>query len=386
MKMFSRDNHKTPYRLNSHDIKAFIKDCQSHWNIEIQMDKIQNYLYDLDHNDNIIEIIPKMKEFKKKILTNPNLLSDDNTIFLFKNIFKNTELTAYKGNGERFIQLTKEFIKEAQSFNPPFNSLEIYQGLRNLWIIFFIQYLCGQKLELTGSAKSYSFLYPLTDNYLDNSDNTEIDKIKLCRDISRKIKKKINIKFSQKFQQIYYQLEQIQLENNEKDYENIQESLLQINKAQRISFSKYITNKEQLVKLSIFKGGSSVVADGFITNPFLNKNEVKTLFMFGGALQFLDDINDITKDRLEKNCSIFSQSSPKLNSYYAFQLIWFIIQLMDRNHWTPFPHYSKELQNFMADSMVVLLINGIYHNKKYFDSSLFLYLNKNISNISTLLY
>lgn len=71
--------------------------------------------------------------------------------------------------GKGYPKATEEFIHEVKGFDPTMNVYDIFQAIRNVWIMNSIQILFDMKVELTPSVFAYSMLYPYSDNYLDDT-------------------------------------------------------------------------------------------------------------------------------------------------------------------------------------------------------------------------
>jgi hypothetical protein len=65
-------------------------------------------------------------------------------------------------------------------------------------------------------------------------------------------------------------------------------------------------NPSEIVPISIFKGGASVLADVFLVKGELDEEEMSFAFGYGAFLQLLDDLQDSGADRLEGHQTLFS--------------------------------------------------------------------------------
>jgi hypothetical protein len=63
---------------------------------------------------------------------------------------------------------------------------------------------------------------------------------------------------------------------------------------------------EQILPISFFKGGSSVLADAFLVKGNLNLNEMNFAFAYGAFLQLLDDLQDAKADKNNNHQTLFS--------------------------------------------------------------------------------
>ncbi len=67
-----------------------------------------------------------------------------------------------------YLDAAEKFITTARKENPQLKDEEIFQALRNVWIMNSLQIYWGLPVEMTPSVYAYSMLYPYTDNFLDN--------------------------------------------------------------------------------------------------------------------------------------------------------------------------------------------------------------------------
>ena len=88
---------------------------------------------------------------------------------------------------QQFQQATCDFVEQAQAFDPTIAVENLFQALRNVWIMNSIQTLLGQQVRLTRSVFAYSMLYPCTDNVLDDDARTEYDKHEFNDWVERRI-------------------------------------------------------------------------------------------------------------------------------------------------------------------------------------------------------
>ena len=75
---------------------------------------------------------------------------------------KNKDFENLMING--FLDSTDDFISKARNFDENLNFEDIYQAMRNVWIMNIIQVTANKKIACTPSVFAYSMLYPYTDN------------------------------------------------------------------------------------------------------------------------------------------------------------------------------------------------------------------------------
>lgn len=68
-----------------------------------------------------------------------------------------------------FIRTTREFVENLKTFDPDLKIENVYQALRNVWIMNSLQIYLNLPIEYSDAIFAYSLIYPYTDNYLDDS-------------------------------------------------------------------------------------------------------------------------------------------------------------------------------------------------------------------------
>lgn len=200
----------------------------------------------------------------------------------------------------RFVEFTKAFFKMARQFDPVIKVEDIFQASRNLWIVNTLQLLMGKDSSVSPSIFAYSMLYPYSDNYLDDPAVNKHDKIEFSKRFRQKLMgEKDVIPANRLEKQIFELVELIESDWDRKQFPEVYESLLAIHDAQTRSIlllNSNALNENELLEICIEKGGTSVLADGYLINGNLNKDQERFCFGFGAFLQFVDDIQDVNED------------------------------------------------------------------------------------------
>jgi hypothetical protein len=68
-----------------------------------------------------------------------------------------------------FIRTTREFVENLKAFDPDLKIENVYQALRNVWIMNSLQIYLYLPIEYSDAIFAYSLIYPYTDNSLDDS-------------------------------------------------------------------------------------------------------------------------------------------------------------------------------------------------------------------------
>ena len=210
---------------------------------------------------------------------------------------------------DRFKEVSKDFFYRARKFGPELSPENIYQGLRNVWIMNGLQLMMGIPVEITPSVFAYSMIYPYSDNLLDGPDLSVFEK--------QRFSKRFNMRlhgdhiepenFAEK--QLFMLVSMIEGQFPREEFPEVFESLYGIQQGQTRSLQLIDCNgpEEGVVRNIRFeKGGASVLADGYLVAGRLTPLQEQALFGYGVYLQMLDDIQDITEDTLAKTKTLFA--------------------------------------------------------------------------------
>jgi hypothetical protein len=206
------------------------------------------------------------------------------------------------------------FFRMAREFDPNIPFEDIYQASRNVITANLIQLLLGLPVQVTPSLFAYSMLYPYTDNYLDDSSIPMAEK----RSFNIRFRHRLmgeSVKPANNHERVIDTLIQmIETEWDRIEFPSVYQSLLAIHSAQAKSlelvsptFSPY---EKDILGITFEKGGTSVLADGFLAAGSLSNNQAYALFGFGAFTQLMDDMEDIGTDLKEHRASLFSISAP----------------------------------------------------------------------------
>ncbi len=212
--------------------------------------------------------------------------------------FKESELAMMTEKG--FTGATKDFMQMARNFDPDIKMEDVFQACRNLWIINTLQIIMEKPVQVTHSTFAYSMLYPYSDNFLDDPTVTQLEKIEFSKRFRMRLCGE-NISPRNKHEQSVFELiSMIESDWSRVLYPDVYLSLLAILDAQTKSIQlcgdkKELTSRD-LLSICIEKGGTSVLADGYLINGELTKEEEWFCFGFGTFLQFIDDIQDLKED------------------------------------------------------------------------------------------
>lgn len=240
------------------------------------------------------------KDFGDEINTKNSLILNSTIKRLLKSAFdfKNEQINILFRNN--FLEITKQFIIKAKTFDPSIIPIDIFQASRNVWTMNWLQLIFGLPIELTPSVFAYSMLYPYTDNYIDNPCIPLNDKIIFNERLTSRLAGETLSPINSNEGKIFKLIEMIESEYDRLLFPEVYDSLLAIHSAQikslSLLYSEHQLSIKDLLIISIEKGGTSVLADGYLVAGNLTETQKLFTFGYGAFLQLVDDLQDIKQD------------------------------------------------------------------------------------------
>jgi len=206
------------------------------------------------------------------------------------------------------IKAVLDFVERAKSFDPSLSGAEIFQASRNVWTANSIQFMLGQTVRTTDAIFAYSMLYPYTDNYLDDTSVSIEDKKSFNKRFRKKLAGEEVQPINQHEEKIFQLIFMIESQWSRDQFPRVYGSLLAIQDAQIQSLRQRSasTSLDDVLKISVEKGGTSVLADAFLVAGELSESDAFMMFEYGVGLQFVDDLQDVKNDIREGHRTIFS--------------------------------------------------------------------------------
>lgn len=211
-----------------------------------------------------------------------------------------------------FEDAIRQFARMARQFDPSISIMDIYQAGRNLWSMNFVQLLLGLPVEVTPSAFAYSMLYPYTDNYLDDPQVSVDAKRLFNRRFAMRLAGEIVKPLNKREERIFTLVEKVETQHDRRHLPQVYESLQAIHKAQTRSLnllqgdaSPYAVD---ILGICFEKGGTSVLADGYLVAGDLTPSQREKMFAYGALTQLVDDLEDAQNDRNAGLMTVFSQT------------------------------------------------------------------------------
>ena len=269
-----------------------------------------------------------------------------------------------------FMESTKEFLNKVRNFDKEVKFEDIAQAIRNLWIINLFQFLFKKPVKVSDSAFGYSMLYPYTDNVLDSTINSE-EKKKIFKSFGERLKGKELQPNSAYEQKLFDLIALLEKDFPRQENSSIYESFLFIHDAQmegliqqKNKFNPSYT--DDILGITFVKGGSSVLADGFIANKTLSEKEQSIIFNFGVLLQLIDDLQDVEEDLKNGNMTVFSQNASKypLDTIVNKLLNFVFIVTEDIKKLSSLS--SLDISRLILDNCVYMIFEASSRNKSFF--------------------
>ena len=223
---------------------------------QILLDELGPYKKVLQEKSNAMLDFSSPEIKKVKSIMTDFLLKADKSKLIFDKPF----LKFFMEEG--YLEAAQEFIARTRTENPQLTSEEIFQALRNVWIMNSLQLCWGLPVEITPSVYAYSLLYPYTDNLLDNPDVKSDEKIEFNKRLSGVLNgdKLTPTTFIE--EKVFSLVAQIESQYSRDSFPEVFDSLRFIHEAQIESVKQdkdeQLANDE-ILRISFFKGGTSVL-------------------------------------------------------------------------------------------------------------------------------
>ena len=210
-----------------------------------------------------------------------------------------------------FSAAAQDFIQKARAFDPDLSGEDIFQAGRNAWTANGLQWLLGVPVECSPSIFAYSMLYPYTDNYLDDATISTATKLAFNERFRQSLMGERITPDNDHEGIIFKLVGMIEQQYARLTYPDVFESLLDIHAGQTKSLRLVRPNAMRgdvdVLGISFEKGGTSVLADGYLLSGTLGP--AQRLFCFGHGVfaQLLDDLEDIQQDYDAGRLTVYSQ-------------------------------------------------------------------------------
>lgn len=285
--------------------------------------------------------------------------------------------TALDLGDDAIALLTAEFLpvgtglaRWSRQFDPALGMAEIIQACRNAWTACGLQPLLGQPLRLTPAILGYSLLYPYSDNSLDDAALPTAEKLRFSRRFRDRLRGDAPPADGDRERAVWALVDLIEGDYPRTRYPQVFETLLAIHRAQEHSLRQVRCgpecSSEELLRLSCAKGGTSVLADACLAQPWLSDTESCFAFDWGVLLQLGDDLQDVREDTQRGSMTLFSRAAARGERLdgLTIQLLTFaeaVGATMER-----LPHGNAMLKNLLRMSWRSLILMAVAESHQHF--------------------
>jgi hypothetical protein len=208
---------------------------------------------------------------------------------------------------EEFPPAMDQFRLEARRFDPSLSAADIYQGARNAITMLCLQRLLGVAVGVTPAVLGYSLLYPYTDNFLDDASIGKAAKAAFVARFGDRLAGRRVDPADRLEAHVFGLVESIEGQYPRDRYPQVFDALLAIHAAQLRSVALLASpTPRDVIEIAVEKGGTSVLADGYLVAGTLTRAQAECLYGLGVFLQLRDDLEDLADDRRRKQATVFS--------------------------------------------------------------------------------
>jgi hypothetical protein len=209
-----------------------------------------------------------------------------------------------------FRDALRAFPTAARRFDKSLRPADIYQAARNALTMHCLQSLLGVPVESTPAVLGYSLLYPYTDNLLDDESLDVAAKLAFSQRLAARLRGRDVEPGDSREARIFELVAMIEGQYPRARFPDAFASLLAIHHAQERSISLLAREtplpRRTIVEIGVEKGGTSVLADGYLVAGALTPAQAECIFGLGVFLQLRDDLEDVEDDGACGLATVFS--------------------------------------------------------------------------------
>jgi hypothetical protein len=209
-----------------------------------------------------------------------------------------------------FRDALRAFPIQARRFDSSLRAADIYQAARNALTMHCLQALLGVAVESTPAVIGYSLLYPYTDNLLDDESLDVGAKLAFSQRLASRLRGREVEPGGPHEARIFQLVAMIEGQYPRARFPDVFASLLSIHHAQERSVALLAgaapLPTPTIVEIGVEKGGTSVLADGYLVAGALTPAQAACIFGLGVFLQLRDDLEDVEDDAALGLATVFS--------------------------------------------------------------------------------
>ncbi len=281
----------------------------------------------------------------------------------FKRLLGRLDLRLDRVYDSRFLESTRRFLQTARNFDPEIGITSVYQALRNVWIMNTLQFYLGKKVESTDAIFGYSMVYPYLDNFFDDAKRSEPEKLGLAVRLKEWLEGADRRPETHHEQKLHALISLIEREFPRGQFPGVFPSLLAILNAQVKSLLQQqevnTPDPAEILAISLEKGGTSVLADGYLVAGNLEPGQQDFCFGFGTFLQLADDLQDVEEDLEHGHRTVFSSATGKSPlDLQVYRLCRFVSAVVERTL-TAARAQEQALKELIPQSCVLMYMESV---------------------------
>ena len=271
------------------------------------------------------------------------------------------------------MEATELFLKQAKAFDSELTHEDLFQAIRNLWVFHALQILLGKSPGLSSAAFAYSMLYPCTDNCLDDPALSGAAKRQFCTWLERRLRGERLSHPSAHAEQVDRLIVLIEDCYPREGHPQLHLSLRAIHHAQIRSLAQqdalHPMRPEELLRVTLAKGGSSVLVDGYLVNGTLSVIEAEFAFGYGVLLQVLDDLQDLLADTANGHTTLVTRAAAAGELETLMKRLWaFARHVLAADPVSDTPQ-SSSLKSLIEANCRLALLHAVAANREHLGPS-----------------
>ncbi len=265
-----------------------------------------------------------------------------------------------------YFSSTRNFARQARAFDPRIQTAALGQAMRNVWVMNCLQMFAGRRPSVSPSVFAYSMLYPYTDNPLDEPGRPQACKEIECRRLALRLSGGFIAPEDEHEAAVFRLVAMIEEEYPRGSFPEVYASLLAIHAAQVKSLNQQHKSRPpetpKLLEISVGKGGSSVLADGWLAAGNLSRLESRFVFGFGVMLQLLDDLQDLADDRKAGHWTLFTRAASMEPLDHLTSRLWHFTHTVMNDRGCFADSRGLELRDLILRNSMMLLLRSMAEN------------------------
>ncbi|MFC2156747.1 hypothetical protein ACFLT9_02800 [Acidobacteriota bacterium] len=269
-----------------------------------------------------------------------------------------------------FIDSTRAFVDGVKEFDPHLPIEHVYQALRNVWIMNSLQIYLDVEVGHSEAIFAYSLIYPYTDNFLDDVILGLDRKLAMANRLRLWLEGREAVPENEPEEKVRNLIRLIEKQFPRENFPGVYQGLLSIFNAQIRSLLQQTEGSSSfegtVLDISLEKGGTSVLADGFLIQGQIDECQKDFCFGFGIFLQLADDIQDAAEDLSNDHMTLFSQSAGRIDlDTLANRLFHYTTDIVESKLDVSRPNEMK-LKEIILSNTFLLVLEAIGKNRAYY--------------------